>query len=74
MSFVRNDTQFLPALESCQRERGDEFTFDNQNVILEKYLTHPRRIKMQMMAYMHGNVGYLHERDCSFVKMLSKKY
>ncbi len=44
-----------------ERERENESTFDNQNVILEKYLTHPKHIKMQIMAYMHGNVGYLHK-------------
>ncbi|MCT4622081.1 MAG: acetyl-CoA carboxylase biotin carboxylase subunit [Schleiferiaceae bacterium] len=39
--------------------------FGNGAVFVEKYITNPRHIEIQIMADSHGNVCHLFERDCS---------
>jgi len=70
MRLVWSESEFLPALESCRRE--SQAAFGDQNVILEKYLVHPRHIEIQIMADTHGNTAYLHERDCSLQRRHQK--
>ena len=40
-------------------------SFGDERLLLEKYLTRPRHIEMQVFADTHGNAVYLFERDCS---------
>ncbi len=39
--------------------------FGDGSVFIEKYVTSPRHVEVQIMADMHGNVVYLFERECS---------
>lgn len=39
--------------------------FGNGAVFIEKYVTSPRHIEIQVLADMHGNVVHLFERECS---------
>lgn len=39
--------------------------FDDEKIFLEKYLTTPRHIEVQVLADHHGNVIHLHERECT---------
>lgn len=52
--------------ESIQRAVSEaESAFGDGSVFIEKYVTGPRHIEIQIMADSHGNIAYLFERDCS---------
>lgn len=70
MRLVEASADFLAALESCQREA--EASFGNAHVLLEKYLTKPRHIEVQVFGDSHGNVVHLNERDCSLQRRHQK--
>ena len=62
--------QFVDMLESCQREATA--SFGNDAVILEKWITSPRHIEVQVFGDTHGNVVHLFERDCSLQRRHQK--
>ncbi|MEN2673038.1 acetyl/propionyl/methylcrotonyl-CoA carboxylase subunit alpha [Herbaspirillum huttiense] len=63
MRVVERREDFEAALASCKREAISSFGDDR--VLVEKYLTRPRHIEIQVFADGHGNCVYLFERDCS---------
>src|SRR5690606_5399178 len=63
MRIVENRTAFAEALASCKREAASSFGDDK--VLIERYLTKPRHIEIQVFADTHGQCVYLFERDCS---------
>jgi 3-methylcrotonyl-CoA carboxylase alpha subunit len=63
MRIVEQSADFKTALASCKREAINSFGDDK--VLVEKYLTRPRHIEIQVFADSHGNCVYLFERDCS---------
>ena len=63
MRVVEKAADFSAALASCKREATSSFGDDA--VRIEKYLTRPRHIEIQVFADTHGNCVYLFERDCS---------
>jgi 3-methylcrotonyl-CoA carboxylase alpha subunit len=63
MRVVEKGADFLAALESCKREAINAFGDDA--VLIEKYLTRPRHVEVQVFADTHGDCVYLFERDCS---------
>ncbi len=63
MSLVENSVDFLSSLESCKREALS--SFGNDDVLIEKYITRPRHIEVQVFGDKQGNYVHLFERDCS---------
>ena len=63
MRVVERLEDFAAALESCQREA--QGAFGDASVLLERYLTRPRHIEVQIFADAHGGCVHLFERDCS---------
>ena len=63
MRVVEKSGDFAAALASCQREA--KASFGDDRVLIEKYLTKPRHIEIQVFADTLGNCVYLFERDCS---------
>jgi 3-methylcrotonyl-CoA carboxylase alpha subunit len=61
--IVAEDAEFPAALDSCKREAASSFGDDR--VLVEKYVTRPRHIEVQVFADTHGDVVHLFERDCS---------
>ena len=63
MRLVEQSPDFPDALASCKREATS--SFGNDHVLIEKYITRPRHIEIQVFADTQGNCVYLFERDCS---------
>ena len=63
MRVVTEAAGFGAALDGAKREAAASFGDDR--VLVEKYLTAPRHIEIQVFADTHGNAISLFERDCS---------
>ncbi|MGC8512306.1 MAG: biotin carboxylase N-terminal domain-containing protein [Acidimicrobiales bacterium] len=63
MRVVTRAEDAASALESAQREA--EKAFGRSESYLERYLTWPRHVEVQVFADTHGNAVYLGTRDCS---------
>ena len=63
MKIATDAGGFAVALASAQREA--KASFGDDRVLIEKYLTAPRHIEIQVFADTHGNAVHLFERDCS---------
>ena len=70
MRKVDEPAGFEAALESCKREA--KASFGNDEVLLEKWITSPRHIEVQVFGDAHGNVVHLFERDCSLQRRHQK--
>ena len=63
LKVVHRADEVEAAFESATREA--QAYFGRPEAYLEKYLTHPRHIEVQVFADTHGNAVYLGDRDCS---------
>jgi len=70
MRKVLSSDAFSSALASARREASASFGDDR--VLLEKFVTSPRHIEVQIFADRHGNVVHLFERDCSLQRRHQK--
>ncbi len=70
MRKVERAKDFEADLESCRREA--KASFGNDEVLLEKWITSPRHIEVQVFGDSHGNVVHLFERDCSLQRRHQK--
>ncbi len=63
MRRVDRAEDFAASLASCQREA--QSSFGDDHVLVERYVTRPRHIEIQVFADTQGQCVYLFERDCS---------
>jgi 3-methylcrotonyl-CoA carboxylase alpha subunit len=70
MRRVDRHAEFEAALEGAQREAKS--SFGDARVLIEKYVSTPRHVEMQVFADAHGNSIHLNERDCSLQRRHQK--
>ncbi|MEZ6023168.1 MAG: acetyl-CoA carboxylase biotin carboxylase subunit [Hyphomonadaceae bacterium] len=70
MKVARTEDDLAEAFSTARAEA--KAAFGNDEVYMEKYLTHPRHIEIQIVADSHGNVIHLGERDCSLQRRHQK--
>ncbi|KAK7270283.1 hypothetical protein RIF29_23312 [Crotalaria pallida] len=63
MRIVHSPDEFVESFLAAQREAAASFGVNT--ILLEKYITRPRHIEVQIFGDKHGNVLHLNERDCS---------
>jgi 3-methylcrotonyl-CoA carboxylase alpha subunit len=63
MRQVWSETEFDEGLAAAKREAMSSFGDDT--MLVEKYLTQPRHVEIQVFCDNHQNAVYLFERDCS---------
>jgi propionyl-CoA carboxylase alpha chain len=65
-----NDREAHDGFTSCRNEAKNSFGDDR--VFIEKFVEQPRHIEIQVLGDAHGNVVYLHERECSIQRRHQK--
>ena len=70
MRLVEDPTEFRAALKGAQRE--GQASFGDPVCLIEKYISHPRHIEIQVFGDGHGNAIHLFERDCSLQRRHQK--
>ncbi|WP_417493640.1 acetyl/propionyl/methylcrotonyl-CoA carboxylase subunit alpha [Maricaulis sp.] len=70
MRKVAHERDFLADLESCKREALKSFGDDR--VLIEKFITNPRHIEVQVFGDSRGRVVHMYERDCSLQRRHQK--
>nr|XP_056705548.1 methylcrotonoyl-CoA carboxylase subunit alpha, mitochondrial [Euleptes europaea] len=63
MRIVFSEKEFQEQLESARREAKKSFNDDA--MLIEKFVDNPRHVEVQVFGDQHGNAVYLFERDCS---------
>lgn len=70
MRQVWSEKEFDDALAAAKREAMSSFSDDK--MLVEKYLTEPRHVEIQVFCDNHKNGVYLFERDCSIQRRHQK--
>jgi len=70
MRKVERAEDFADGLASAQRE--GQASFGDPRVLIEKYITRPRHIEVQVFGDSHGEIVHLYERDCSLQRRHQK--
>ncbi len=70
MRIVEREEDFESQMERAISEATN--AFGDGSVFIEKYVTKPRHIEIQIMADSHGNIVYVFERECSIQRRHQK--
>ncbi len=70
MRVVEKESEFESQMNRAISEATS--AFGDGSVFIEKYVTSPRHIEIQIMADAHGNILYLFERECSIQRRHQK--
>ena len=70
MRIAWNDAEAREGFQSSKNEAASSFGDDR--IFVEKFVTQPRHIEIQVLADSHGNCIYLNERECSIQRRNQK--
>ncbi|MBD3786737.1 MAG: acetyl/propionyl/methylcrotonyl-CoA carboxylase subunit alpha [Sphingomonadales bacterium] len=70
MRIAWNAEEAREGFQSSKNEAANSFGDDR--IFIEKFVTQPRHIEIQVLADQHGNCVYLHERECSIQRRNQK--
>ena len=70
MRIAWNEAEAREGFQSSKNEAAASFGDDR--LFIEKFVTQPRHIEIQVLADSHGNCVYLHERECSIQRRNQK--
>ena len=70
MRIAWNETEAREGFQSSKNEAKSSFGDDR--IFIEKFVTQPRHIEIQVLGDRHGNVVYLGERECSIQRRNQK--
>jgi len=70
MRIAWNDTEAREGFQSSKNEAAASFGDDR--IFIEKFVTQPRHIEIQVLGDQHGHIVYLHERECSIQRRNQK--
>jgi propionyl-CoA carboxylase alpha chain len=70
MRIAWNDAEAREGFQSSKNEAKSSFGDDR--IFIEKFVTEPRHIEIQVLGDQHGNVLYLGERECSIQRRNQK--
>jgi len=70
MRIAWNDAEAAEGFERSRSEAASSFGDDR--IFIEKFVTEPRHIEIQLLGDQHGNVLYLNERECSIQRRNQK--
>ena len=70
MRIAWNDDEAREGFESSKNEAASSFGDDR--IFIEKFITQPRHIEIQVLADKHGNTVHLFERECSIQRRNQK--
>ena len=70
MRVAWNDTQVVEGYHSSKHEAMASFGDDR--IFIEKFITQPRHIEIQILGDKHGNIIHLGERECSIQRRNQK--
>jgi len=70
MRIANNDAEAREGFQSSKNEAASSFGDDR--IFIEKFVTQPRHIEIQVLADAHGNCIYLNERECSIQRRNQK--
>jgi propionyl-CoA carboxylase alpha chain len=70
MRIALDDAEAREGFQSSKNEAAASFGDDR--IFIEKFVTQPRHIEIQVLADAHGNCVYLHERECSIQRRNQK--
>ncbi|SEF89279.1 biotin carboxyl carrier protein /biotin carboxylase [Thalassococcus halodurans] len=70
MRIAWNDEEAREGFQSSKNEAASSFGDDR--IFIEKFVTQPRHIEIQVLADAHGNCVYLNERECSIQRRNQK--
>jgi len=70
LRVVYKESELEQAIQSSKHEA--KASFGDDRLFIEKFVTDPRHIEIQVMGDKHGNIVYLNERECSIQRRNQK--